>query len=116
MLFVVPTLDLAAQTALAWRADGHSEHMVIVSTLDTSAREDLVAARVMSTTSPHALGGVMSVLGEDADQIPALTVICTYDSLTKIEEIQNTGYAVRRSTWRSWTKPTGSPDGPTRSG
>jgi hypothetical protein len=29
-LVVVPTLDLAAQTALAWRRDGHLEHMVIV--------------------------------------------------------------------------------------
>ncbi|WP_256340469.1 DEAD/DEAH box helicase family protein [Streptomyces sp. 2231.1] len=27
VLFVVPTLDLTAQTALAWRGDGHGEHM-----------------------------------------------------------------------------------------
>ncbi|MEV7871377.1 Helicase associated domain protein [Streptomyces sp. NPDC088124] len=94
VLFVVPTLDLAAQTALAWRRDGHLEHMVIVSSLDTSGRDDLVAARVMSTTDPHALGGLMSVVGERADQIPALTVICTYDSLNKIAETRNTGYAV----------------------
>ncbi|WP_324608329.1 MULTISPECIES: hypothetical protein [Streptomyces] len=59
----MPTLDLAAQTALAWRADGHGEHMVIVSSLDAAVREDLVAARVMSTTSPHALGGLMSMAG-----------------------------------------------------
>ncbi|MFD0164887.1 Helicase associated domain protein [Streptomyces decoyicus] len=94
VLFVVPTLDLAAQTALAWRRDGHSEHMVIVSSLDTSGHDELVAARVMSTTDPHALGGLMSVVGEGEDQIPALTVICTYDSLNKIEETQKTGYAV----------------------
>jgi superfamily II DNA or RNA helicase len=94
VLFVVPTLDLAAQTALAWRRDGHLEHMVIVSSLDASGRDDLVAARVMSTTNPHALGGLMSVVGEGKDQIPALTVICTYDSLNKIEETQSTGYAV----------------------
>lgn len=93
-LFVVPTLDLAAQTALAWRRDGHLEHMVIVSSLDTSGHDDLVAARVMSTTDPRALGGLMSVVGEREDQIPALTVICTYDSLNKIEETQNTRYAV----------------------
>ncbi|CAM5639925.1 putative helicase [Streptomyces afghaniensis 772] len=93
-LFVVPTLDLAAQTALAWRRDGHLEHMVIVSSLDTSGRDDLVAARVMSTTNPHALGGLMSVVGEGEDQIRALTVICTYDSLDKIEQTQRTGYAV----------------------
>lgn len=35
-LVVVPTLDLAAQTARAWRADGHSEHIVIVSSMDTA--------------------------------------------------------------------------------
>ncbi|MEH0524813.1 MULTISPECIES: DEAD/DEAH box helicase [Streptomyces] len=94
VLFVVPTLDLAAQTALAWRRDGHLEHLVIVSSMDTSGRDDLVAARVMSTTDPHALGGLMSVVGQGADQIPALTVICTYDSLDKIEQTQRTGYAV----------------------
>ncbi|MGW8700271.1 Helicase associated domain protein [Streptomyces eurythermus] len=94
VLFVVPTLDLAAQTALAWRRDGHGEHMVIVSSLDTTGRDDLVAARIMSTTDPHALGGLMSVVGEAEDQIPALTVICTYDSLNKIEETRKTGYAV----------------------
>ncbi|PGH52271.1 DEAD/DEAH box helicase [Streptomyces sp. Ru87] len=94
VLFVVPMLDLAAQTALAWRRDHHLEHMVIVSSLDTSGRDDLVAARVMSTTNPHALGGLMSVIGENEDQIPALTVICTYDSLNKIEQTQRTGYAV----------------------
>ncbi|MFI1303374.1 DEAD/DEAH box helicase [Streptomyces sioyaensis] len=94
VLFVVPTLDLAAQTALAWRRDGHLEHMVIVSSLDAAGRDDLVAARVMSTSAPHALGGLMSVVGEGEDQIPALTVICTYDSLNKIAETQKTGYAV----------------------
>ncbi len=94
VLFVVPTLDLAAQTALAWRRDDHLEHMVIVSSLDASGRDDLVAARVMSTTNPHALGGLMSVVGEGQDQIRALTVICTYDSLDKIEQTQRTGYAV----------------------
>ncbi|WP_333774454.1 DEAD/DEAH box helicase [Streptomyces sp. IBSBF 3136] len=94
VLFVVPTLDLAAQTALAWRADGHGEHMVIVSSMDAAGRPDLVAARVLSTADPYALGGLMSVVGEGEDQIRALTVICTYDSLNKIEETQNTGYAV----------------------
>ncbi|WP_246890369.1 DEAD/DEAH box helicase family protein [Streptomyces scabiei] len=94
VLFVVPTLDLAAQTALVWRRDGHLEHMVIVSSLDTSGRDDLIAARVMSSTDPHALGGLMSVVGENEDQIRALTVICTYDSLDKIEQTQRTGYAV----------------------
>ncbi|MFF9286425.1 DEAD/DEAH box helicase [Streptomyces griseosporeus] len=94
VLFVVPTLDLAAQTALAWRRDGHGEHMVIVSSLDAAGRDDLLAARVGSTSSPLALAAAMSVVGEGPDQIPALTVICTYDSLNKIEQTQSTGYAV----------------------
>ncbi|MEU5205338.1 Helicase associated domain protein [Kribbella sp. NPDC020789] len=94
VLFVVPTLDLAAQTALAWRGDGHGEHMVIVSSLDAAGRDDLVAARVGSTSDPLALAAAMSVVGEGPDQLRALTVICTYDSLNKIEETQYTGYAV----------------------
>ncbi|GAA3778076.1 DEAD/DEAH box helicase [Streptomyces chiangmaiensis] len=93
VLFVVPTLDLAAQTALAWRQDGHREHMVIVSSLDAAGHDGLMAARVGSTNDPHALAALMSVVGEGADQIPALTVICTYDSLDKIEQTQNTKYA-----------------------
>jgi superfamily II DNA or RNA helicase len=37
VLFLVPTLDLAAQTALAWRRDGHLEHLVIVSSWTPAA-------------------------------------------------------------------------------
>lgn len=91
VLFVVPTKELAAQTALAWRADGHLEHMVIVSSMDASARADLVAARVGSTGEPEALAALLSVVG---DGIPALTVICTYDSLDKIEKMRHTKYRV----------------------
>lgn len=69
-LFVVPTPDLSARTALAWLRDDHSEHMVIVSSLDASGHADLVAARVMSTTDALALGGLMSVVGEREDQNP----------------------------------------------
>ncbi|CAL9673482.1 hypothetical protein SUDANB105_07697 [Streptomyces sp. enrichment culture] len=94
VLLVVPTLDLAAQTALAWRRDGHGEHMVIVSSLDAAGRDDLVAARVGSTSDPLALVAAMAVVGEGPDQIPALTVICTYDSLDKIEQTQGSGYEV----------------------
>ncbi|MFD0501722.1 DEAD/DEAH box helicase family protein [Streptomyces chiangmaiensis] len=64
VLFVVPTLDLAAQTALAWRQDGHREHMVIVSSLDAAGHDGLMAARVGSTNDPHALAALMSVVGE----------------------------------------------------
>ncbi|WP_097909771.1 DEAD/DEAH box helicase [Streptomyces sp. b84] len=94
VLFVVPTLDLAAQTALAWRRDGHTEHMVIVSSMDAAGRDNLVAARVMSSSDPVTLAALMSVVGEREDQIPALTLICTYDSLDKIQETRNTAYAV----------------------
>ncbi|MGW7359984.1 Helicase associated domain protein [Streptomyces sp. NPDC054802] len=94
VLFVVPTLDLAAQTALAWRRDGHLEHMVIVSSMDAAARDDLVAARVGSTSNAASLAALLSVVGEGADEIPAVTVICTYDSLDKIEQTQKTPYAV----------------------
>jgi hypothetical protein len=37
VLVVTPTLDLLAQTALAWRAEGHDEAMVIVSSMDAAA-------------------------------------------------------------------------------
>ncbi|MER5881126.1 Helicase associated domain protein [Streptomyces sp. NPDC001910] len=94
VLFVVPTLDLAAQTALAWRRDGHLEHMVIVSSMDVEGRSDLVAAHVMSATDPRTLAALMSVVGDEEDQIPALTVICTYDSLDKIEKTGKTRYTV----------------------
>ncbi|MFE9400107.1 Helicase associated domain protein [Streptomyces flavidovirens] len=94
VLVVVPTLDLAAQTARAWRADGHLEHMVIVSSMDADGHDDLYARRVRSTTSASGLAALMSVVGEGEDQIPALTVICTYDSLDKIEGTQHAGYTV----------------------
>ncbi|WP_052742968.1 DEAD/DEAH box helicase [Streptomyces mangrovisoli] len=94
VLVVVPTLDLAAQTALAWRRDGHSEHMVIVSSMDASAHGALAARRVGSTSNSQSLAALMSVVGEGPDHLPALTVICTYDSLDKIEATQHTGYPV----------------------
>ncbi|WP_342450769.1 DEAD/DEAH box helicase [Streptomyces violaceorubidus] len=94
VLVVVPTLDLAAQTALAWRRDGHLEHMVIVSSMDTSAHGGLAAHRIGSTGSAQSLAALMSVVGEEPDQLPALTVICTYDSLDKIEATQHARYPV----------------------
>ncbi|MFI0716363.1 Helicase associated domain protein [Streptomyces inhibens] len=94
VLVVVPTLDLAAQTALAWRRDGHSEHLVIVSSMDTAAHDALAARRIGSTNNSQALAALMSVVGEGQDQIPALTVICTYDSLDKIEGTQHSAFRV----------------------
>nr|WP_237329948.1 DEAD/DEAH box helicase family protein [Streptomyces sp. CBMAI 2042] len=63
VLFTVPTLDLAAQTAPAWRRDGHTEHMVIVSSMDAAGRDALVSARVMSSSDPVTLAALMSVVG-----------------------------------------------------
>ncbi|MFK4196701.1 Helicase associated domain protein [Streptomyces sp. NPDC033754] len=94
VLVAVPTLDLATQTALAWRRDGHLEHMVIVSSMDAAAHDALAARQVGSTSSPQALAALMSVVGERDDQLPALTVISTYDSLDKIEATQHTRYTV----------------------
>ncbi|MDP5315582.1 DEAD/DEAH box helicase [Streptomyces poriferorum] len=95
VLVVVPTLDLATQTALAWRADGHHEHMVIVSSMDAHGHDQLYANRVGSTSNAAALAAAMSVVGPGKDQLPALTVISTYDSLDKIEAAcQHTGLAV----------------------
>ncbi|MFF7159742.1 Helicase associated domain protein [Streptomyces sp. NPDC008139] len=94
LLFVVPTLDLAAQTALAWRGDGHREHMLIVSSMDASGHDALAAAAVGSTGNFRTLAGLMAVVGEGRDQIPALTVICTYDSLDKIENTKHSRFDV----------------------
>ncbi|MGJ3558005.1 DEAD/DEAH box helicase family protein [Streptomyces sp. INA 01156] len=63
VLVVVPTLDLAAQTALAWRRDGHQEHMVIVSSMDASAHDVLAARRIGSTSNSQSLAALMSVVG-----------------------------------------------------
>ena len=70
ILVVVPTLDLAAQTALAWRRDGHHEHMVIVSSMDAGGHQALAARRVGSTTSPTALAALMSVVGDGKTSFP----------------------------------------------
>ncbi|WP_141747245.1 hypothetical protein [Streptomyces agglomeratus] len=51
-LVVVPTLDLAAQTALAWRRDGYLRHTITVSSMDTAGHQALAAAQVGSTASP----------------------------------------------------------------
>jgi superfamily II DNA or RNA helicase len=94
VLVVVPTLDLAAQTALAWRRDGHTEQMLIVSSMDARAHGALAARRIGSTSSPQALAEIMAVVGEGPGRLPRLTVICTYDSLDKIEDTQHTPHHV----------------------
>ncbi|MFD9132810.1 Helicase associated domain protein [Streptomyces bottropensis] len=94
LLFVVPTLDLAAQTALALRGDGHREPVVIVSSMDAAAHDTLVDAHVASVTDYHLLASLLAAVGTGPDALPGLAVVCTYDSLDKIENTQHTPYQV----------------------
>ncbi|MEF9527648.1 MULTISPECIES: DEAD/DEAH box helicase [unclassified Streptomyces] len=94
LLFVVPTLDLAAQTALALRGDGHCEPVVIVSSMDAAAHDTLVDAQVASVTDYHLLASLLAAVGTGPDALPGLAVVCTYDSLDKIENTQHTAYQV----------------------
>lgn len=94
LLFVVPTLDLAAQTALALRGDGHREPVVIVSSMDAAAHDALVDAHVASVTDYHLLASLLAAVGTGPDALPGLAVVCTYDSLDKIENTQHTAYQV----------------------
>ncbi|MEU6445063.1 Helicase associated domain protein [Streptomyces sp. NPDC047046] len=94
LLFVVPTLDLAAQTALALRGDGHREPVVIVSSMDATAHDTLVDAHIASVTDYHLLASLLAAVGTGPDALPGLAVVCTYDSLDKIENTQHTAYQV----------------------
>ncbi|MFD3457007.1 DEAD/DEAH box helicase family protein [Streptomyces sp. NPDC058691] len=91
-LVVVPTLDLIAQTALAWRKDGRAEAMVAVCSMDTRAHPGLAEANVGSTGDAAGLAAALSAVGTGV--LPAVTVLCTYDSLDKIEAAQRTGRMV----------------------
>ncbi|MEW2400334.1 Helicase associated domain protein [Streptomyces sp. NPDC046862] len=94
LLFVVPTLDLAAQTALALRHDGHREPLVIVSSMDVAAHDALTSARIASVTDYPLLASLLAAVGDGPDALPGLTVVSTYDSLDKIENTQRTPYLV----------------------
>ncbi|MDX2854439.1 Helicase associated domain protein [Streptomyces sp. PA03-3a] len=91
-LVVVPTLDLIAQTALAWRKDGRAEAMVAVCSMDTRAHQGLAEANVGSTCDAAGLAAVLSAVGTGV--LDAVTVFCTYDSLDKIEAAQGAGRSV----------------------
>ncbi|MFI6340972.1 Helicase associated domain protein [Streptomyces sp. NPDC050535] len=94
LLFVVPTLDLAAQTALALRRDGHRGPLVIVSSMDAAAHGALAAARIVSVTDYRLLASLLAAVGTGPDSLPGLAVVCTYDSLDKIENTQHTAHQV----------------------
>ncbi|MFI1098750.1 Helicase associated domain protein [Streptomyces sp. NPDC020917] len=91
-LVVVPTLDLIAQTALAWRRDGRTEAMVAVCSMDTRAHPGLAEANVGSTGDATGLSAVLSAVGSGV--LDTVTVFCTYDSLDKVEAAQRTGRSV----------------------
>ncbi|MBP0460477.1 DEAD/DEAH box helicase [Streptomyces montanisoli] len=91
VLVVAPTLDLLAQTALAWRAEGHDEAMVIVSSMDASAHEGLAARGVGSTSDAGVIANLMASVGEGEGGLGVLTLLCSYDSLDKIEAAGRTG-------------------------
>ncbi|MGW2402599.1 Helicase associated domain protein [Kitasatospora sp. NPDC001664] len=81
VLVVLPTKDLAVQTALAWRADRRREPMLLVSSMDAGGSTDLKAANVGSTGDFTRLARLMKSVGQ-------LTVFVLYDSLRKITEAQ----------------------------
>ena len=91
-LVVVPTLDLIAQTALAWRRDGRTEAMVAVCSMDTRAHPGLAETNVGSTGDATGLSAVLSAVGSGV--LDMVTVFCTYDSLDKVEAAQRTGRSV----------------------
>lgn len=95
VLFVVPTLDLAGQTALAWRVDARSEPIVILSSMDASGHDALVAAHVTSASQASPLALLMSAVAEGRNEIPAATVIRTYDSLDFLVR-EHAAHRVRR--------------------
>ncbi|GGV42124.1 helicase [Kitasatospora herbaricolor] len=81
VLTIFPTLDLLAQTALAWRADGRREPMAAFSSMDADAHDGLRTARVTGT-------GDVLTLAQMINESDQLTVFTTYASLNKIEEAQ----------------------------
>jgi predicted helicase len=88
-LVVVPTLDLIAQTALAWQKDGRAEAMVAVCSMDTRAHQSLAEANVGSTGDAAGLAAALSAVAPGV--LDAVTEFRTYDSLDKIEAAQRTG-------------------------
>ncbi|WP_106437559.1 MULTISPECIES: DEAD/DEAH box helicase [Kitasatospora] len=86
VMVVLPTKDLAVQTALAWRADRRREPMVLISSMDATASASLQAANVGSTGDFTRLASLMK-------SVEQLTVFVLYDSLRKITEAQQALHA-----------------------
>ncbi|MFD9132840.1 DEAD/DEAH box helicase family protein [Streptomyces bottropensis] len=116
VLFVVPTRDLAAQTALAWRRDGHLEHLVIVVCL-VHDREVERRDRVSRALGLFDL--VQGVVGADHRQRGDLVLALAHH---RHQSAQGVGAGARHDAGgdqvvaAAGVQGGGSPAGPTRSG
>ncbi|MFC1436630.1 Helicase associated domain protein [Streptacidiphilus sp. N1-10] len=79
VLWVMPTLDLIAQTAQAWRQDGRTEPMLAVCSADFSTHPTLARAGITTVSD---VGDLAAALADDGPQ----TVLTTYASLEKFEQ------------------------------
>ncbi|WP_159395138.1 DEAD/DEAH box helicase family protein, partial [Streptomyces albireticuli] len=85
LLIAVPSLDLIAQWARSARADGRTEALMAVSSLNAAKHPVLAGAGVHSTNSP---GFLASWLARNEQA----TVFVTLDSLPKVEQAAHTSH------------------------
>ncbi|MFF9346339.1 Helicase associated domain protein [Streptomyces sp. NPDC014734] len=86
LLVVVPSRDLIGQWAAAARADGRTEALMAVSSLNADKHPALAKAGAASTSSGEYLAYWLSQRAKNSE--PA-TVFVTLDSLARIEEIKH---------------------------
>ncbi|MFB7919450.1 Helicase associated domain protein [Streptomyces sp. NPDC056061] len=86
LLVVVPSRDLIGQWAAAARADGRTEALMAVSSLNADRHPVLAGAGASSTGSGEYLA---YWLAQRAKKNEKATVLVTLDSLPRIEEIQH---------------------------
>ncbi|GAB2966332.1 Helicase associated domain protein [Streptomyces heilongjiangensis] len=86
LLVVVPSRDLIGQWAAAARADGRTEALMAVSSLNANKHPVLAEAGAVSTSSGEYLA---YWLAQRAKKREPATVFVTLDSLRRIEEIQH---------------------------
>ncbi|MGW8328532.1 Helicase associated domain protein [Streptomyces sp. NPDC055897] len=91
LLIAVPSWDLIAQWAQAARADGRTEPLMAVSSLDASKHPLLANAGALSTGSGEYLA---YWLAQRRRRSQRATVFVTLDSLARIEETQHTIFPV----------------------
>ncbi|WP_369253663.1 Helicase associated domain protein, partial [Streptomyces sp. R35] len=91
LLVAVPSLDLIGQWAAAARADGRSEPLMAVSSLDAGKHPLLADTGAVSTGSGEYLAYWLSQRRKRRERA---TVFVTLDSLPRIEETQHTIFPV----------------------